>query len=444
MSTPSDQPPHRRRRTTAPIGRRAAVASLCLLAAAGPLGCSLAAGEPDPAPAPYTAAQDPAAQDTPAQDTPAPRPAAHRVDPAAVVDTLAAFERAVRTGDRRTARDLAPRGDPATAGLLAALVDNAAALRVDDFGLRYLDGPDPARADGSWTATVAVSWRFGGFDRVPARAEVAVGLVEDDGRVALTGFGGHGEISPVWLAGPVTVRRTFAALIVVAAEAGPAASYAATATSAVRVVQRMLPRWRGALVLEVPSSAAALERALGAEAGSYDQIAAVTTAADGSAASRAPVHVFVNPEVFDGLGAVGARVVLSHEATHVALGAWDSGAPLWLIEGFADYVALRDVTLPTTRTAAQIIAVVRADGPPRRLPGAEAFGAHTPRLAATYESAWLACRVLAEVAGEDALVALYRAVDRGRRLGPALSATTGLTLAGLTARWRDHLRELAK
>lgn len=38
---------------------------------------------------------------------------------------------------------------------------------------------------------------------------------------------------------------------------------------------------------------------------------------------------------------------------------------------------------------------------------------------------------------------LYRAVDRGRSVGPALAAATGLSVAGLTGRWRDYLATLA-
>jgi hypothetical protein len=134
---------------------------------------------------------------------------------------------------------------------------------------------------------------------------------------------------------------------------------------------------------------------------------------------------------------------MSHEATHVAAGAWDSKTPLWLLEGFADYVALRDSTLPVQSSASQIIADVRRDGPPRQLPDAAAFGTQTPHLGATYESAWLACRLIAQRAGEPGLVAFYRAVDRGQPIAQALPATTGLTLAGVTEAWRSTLEDLA-
>ena len=374
----------------------------------------------------------------------APTPHAPRahVDAAAATQTLTRFEHAVRDGDVAAARALAPRGDDRAADLLAGVVANARGLRVGDFTLRYVDDDGAPGADGTWTADVDATWRFRGFDTVLSSAEVRADLVDDGGRVALSGFAG-GDITPVWLSGPAQVRRTASTLVLVDGSPAEADAYAEHARAAVPVVRRVLPDWHGGLVVEVPASSQALEQALGADAGTYDQIAAVTTSADGSHGSRAAVHVFVNPEVFGGLKPTGAQVVMSHEATHVATGAWDSTTPLWLLEGFGDYVALRDSRLPVQRSASQIIAEVRRDGPPRTLPDAAAFGTQAPHLGATYESAWLACRLIAEQAGQQRLVAFYRAVDAGRPLGAALRSTTGMSLAGLTGQWRTLLRDLA-
>ncbi|GAA1768782.1 hypothetical protein GCM10009795_013820 [Nocardioides hankookensis] len=374
---------------------------------------------------------------------PAPRAARPSVEPTLATTTLAAFETAVRERDQDAARALAPAGDPAAGDTLAALVANADALDVGDFTLRYVDDDGAPTSDGAWDAAVDATWRFRGFDTVSGRAEVDVHLVDDGNRVALAGFGGGGRVSPVWLSGPVQVRRTPSTLVVVAGSSDVADDYAARAEAAVPVVRRVLPSWRRGLVVEVPASVDALEAALGAKEGDYDQIAAVTTSADGSSAPSSPVHVFVNPDVFGSLRPTGAQVVMSHETTHVATGAWDSRTPLWLLEGFADYVALRDVDLPVDRSAAQIIAAVRRSGAPRRLPDEGAFGTRTPHLGATYESAWLACREIAQETSEADLVAFYRAVDRGQPLPAALVAETGLTVAELTADWRSELQELA-
>ncbi|WP_345524274.1 hypothetical protein [Nocardioides conyzicola] len=398
--------------------------SLCLLVASGLLAWSLTRDDTYVAPAPHAARAS--------------------VEPTLAVTTLAELETAVRDGDRDAARELAP-GDDADAGdRLAALVANAQALHVVDFSLRYVDDDGAPSSDGAWSAAVDATWRFRGFDTVSARAEISAQLVDDGDRVALTGFGGDDRVSPVWLSGPVEVRRTSSTLVLVAGSAADADRYAARARAAVPVVRKVLPGWRRGLVVEVPASARALEQALGADPGDYDQIAAVTTSADGSTAPDAPVHVFANPEVFGSLRHTGAQVVMSHEATHVAAGAWDSRTPLWLLEGFADYVALRDVDLPVDRSAAQIIAAVRKSGPPRTLPDAAAFGTRTPKLGATYESAWLACRLIAQRYGEPALVAFYRAVDGGQPVGAALQAEAGVSVAQLTAQWRTLLAGLAR
>jgi hypothetical protein len=150
----------------------------------------------------------------------------------------------------------------------------------------------------------------------------------------------------------------------------------------------------------------------------------------------------VNPDVFDPLGAHGAQVVITHETAHVATDAATSTAPTWLVEGFADYVALRAQDLPLTTTAARISALVRRAGPPAHLPGQEEFRAGAPSLEARYESAWLACRLLADDGGAGALVGFYRDVDGGEQVGTALRHHFGLTLAGLTRQWLTLLSHL--
>jgi hypothetical protein len=250
-------------------------------------------------------------------------------------------------------------------------------------------------------------------------------------------------VSPLWLSGPLRVDRTRGTLVLVDGGGREARRYDAQARVAVRVVRRVLPGWRAGLVVEVPASERALERALHAAAGSYRQIAAVTTSPDGSSAARAPVHVFVNTGVFGDLRPAGAQVVLSHEATHVATGAFTSPMPLWLLEGFADYVALRDVHLPVSRSAAQVAAEVRRHGAPAALPSDAAFGRDAADLGATYESAWLAVRQVAADAGERALVRFYDEADAGTPVGRALPRATGVTVPALTDQWRRLLRQLA-
>jgi hypothetical protein len=365
-----------------------------------------------------------------------PAPSSTDVAPGLAGAALRDLEEAVASGDEEAARALAPAGDNEAGDTLAGIVANAEAADVRDFTLRFVDAEGE---DGFADAT----WRFAGFDRAPAYAEVSVGLRQEGDRVAITGFGGGDRVSPLWLSGPLEVRRSPDTLVLVDGTPTEAEEYADRAGAAVPVVRRVLPEWRRGLVVEVPASVEDLDRTLDTDEGTYDQIAAVTTAADGQLGPDAPVHVFVNPDVYGGLRDVGAQVVMSHEAAHVAAGAFTSTMPLWLLEGFADYVALRDVDLPVSRSAAQIISEVRRDGPPSGLPGPAAFGTRTPDLGATYESAWLAARLLAQDGGEGALVRFYRAVDDGTPVGAALEQTFGLSVAAFTGQWRDLLQDLA-
>jgi hypothetical protein len=380
---------------------------------------------------------------------PAPTGGAAVADPAGAARVLGELEDAVAARDPATASALGPVSDASAGELLADVVGNADALRVEEFTLRYVDAVGAVDESGGWQAAVDMTWRFAGFDRAVVHEEVLVGFQVAqggavDGTVAITGFGGGDRRSPLWLSGPLEVRRTAAALILAAGSAQEADLVAERADRAVPVVRGVLPQWSGKLVVEVPASEEGLDAALAAEPGTYTDIAAVSTSVDGTLMPGSQVHVFVNPTVYGGLDPIGGQVVMSHEATHVATGApLTSGVPLWLLEGFADYVALRDVELPIETTAGQIIAQVRRDGPPDRLPGQAEFDATSTHLGAAYESAWVACLVLADAGGQDALVELYRRVSRTGDLPGPLRKLFGLTEQELTERWRDRLRDLA-
>ena len=372
---------------------------------------------------------------------PRPTPPGRTAEPVAAAEALARLETAVRRRDAGAARDLAPAGDREARTLLGDLVRNAAALDVTAFRLRYVDEAGAVSADGAWSGVVDTSWQLAGFDDRPAETEVLVGLVAEADRVAIASLGGGDLRTPVWLADRVRVLRAPGTLVVDAA--GDGARVFRLARAALPVVRRVLPQWRGPLVVEVPATAAGLDAALAAADGQYAGVAAVTTAADGTTGEGAPVHVFVNPRVLADLGPVGAQVVMSHEATHVATVAAGSTMPLWLLEGFADYVALRDVRLPESTVAAQIARQVRRRGVPDALPGPVEFETTNTHLGAAYESAWLACEVLAEIGGEPALVVLYESVNDGGPLDAALRASFGFGERELIRRWRARLSDLA-
>ena len=371
----------------------------------------------------------------------APSASPHTDDPRPVTaaETLQRLEHGLSTSDEDAVTALGE--DETSRRLLSAVAGNAAALRLSGVGLHYLSETGEVTADGGWTATVEVSWRDSGFDRSPGRTTVAVSFGPDGATVA--GIGPYDDAMPLWLTGPLTVRRSATTLVVAADPSRKLAAYVGEAQVAVREVRDVLGD-RAKLVVEVPGSVDALNRAVGADPGTYDGIAAVTASSDGSQAPDSAVHVFLNPVVYGGLDRVAAQVVMTHEATHAATGApLVQGAPLWLLEGFADYVALHDTNLPFTRTAAQITAEVRQDGLPEELPSAPEFDSHAAHLGAVYEAAWLVCVTLADHGGQDDLVRLYDAVIDGQGLDRALDRFFGWSVADLTAAWRERLAALA-
>ena len=144
------------------------------------------------------------------------------------------------------------------------------------------------------------------------------------------------------------------------------------------------------------------------------------------------------------MDARAAQVVISHEATHLLTGAVGSDIETWVAEGFADFVALHDDDAPLSVSAGQMLRKVKDDGAPKALPSAERLRRVEHGLGAVYESAWLVFRMLGEQHSDDGIVRFY--VDVG---GAARTSTTpcdgrsALSVAELTAQWRDYLTKSA-
>ncbi|NUS49902.1 MAG: hypothetical protein HOQ22_02535, partial [Nocardioidaceae bacterium] len=297
--------------------------------------------------------------------------------------------------------------------------------------------------DRGWVGDVRLGWRLRGWDRHDSHLETTMTFVQTArGARFVSARDDFGQPAPLWLLARVHVRQGPRALVLTAGDVAPA-PYVGVADQAVVDVRKVLPRWRGRLVVEVPGDADQLGRVLDQAPDSYRGIAAVTTTVDGSQTAGSPTHIFLNRPVYDPLGPRGSQIVMSHEATHVATGAARSQMPTWLLEGFADFVALDHVDLPVSVTASQILAQVRKDGPPATLPGADDFNPRNQALGASYEAAWLACRLLGQRYGEQRLIAFYRAADRtGSTAGPFRSVL-GTSEQAFTRQWRSYLRQLA-
>ncbi|MFL6061435.1 MAG: hypothetical protein ACJ72E_09405 [Marmoricola sp.] len=363
---------------------------------------------------------------------------------AAATRTVERLESALRAHDGTAASALGLGAEKTLLGDAAANVDR---LGLADLSLRFVDdrsavAPNDSSATGAWKGTVEVAYRISGWDSATTTDETTFVFAPGAGGQLVTSIGDDDGRTPLWLTGTVTPLAAGRTLVLT--RTGDGARYSRLAQRAVRDVGLVLPRWHGRLVIEVPASQDELDHALGADQQQYADIAAVTASVDGSLVPTAPVHVFLNPQVFDALGPRGAQVVISHESTHVATRATFATMPTWLLEGFADYVALDHAGIPVAVAASQILAGIRRHGPPDHLPTADELAPTAAGLGATYEEAWLATRYVAVLYGEAKLVAFYFVVSGGENLDTAFGRVLGTTQAAFVKSWSADARRLAR
>ena len=283
----------------------------------------------------------------------------------------------------------------------------------------------------SFGADVRLRYRLLGDTRDVER-RYDVGLARRGAVWALTDVRRTSREADPWELAAVTVvtgRRSVVVGIGRAA-AGPALRRVAADAddAAARVDTVWGKQWRRTVVVFVPSDLADMAGALGRpHSNGLERVAAVTNgelaadrAADGGAADR----VVLNPTAFARLSPLGRRVVLTHELTHVATRATvKMTSPLWVEEGFADYVAYSGTGLAPGVIAADALAAVRAGTAEEHLPTADAFDPDRGPIGPAYADAWLVFDLMAR---DGALRPLefYRA---SAGLQPAATGGTGGT-----------------
>ncbi|MEW1995640.1 hypothetical protein ACFWFH_26235 [Streptomyces coelicoflavus] len=362
--------------------------------------------------------------------------------------------------------------DPARADVQRVLDRRAAAVLAHDAAAYARTGTGTGFGNLSAIPLAAWSYRVRGVDRTGDRATADVELryrVEgyDRGAVATgrtvrlsrDGTGGRWSVDSdrpaeksgqqPWDQGAVEVLRgTHSLVLGVGQSTGALRRFADLADRAVPAVADAWDGdWARRVVVVVPRSLEGMAGLLGSPASSYRGIAAVTTGETGGREHAPADRIIVNPDAYGLLGDLGRQVVLTHEATHVATRAdTTSATPLWLSEGYADWVGYRDSGRPADRSAPELAAAVAGGEVPARLPTDEDFGftADAEELARAYEGGWLACRMIAEQWGEDRLNAFYRSVgahdERAGAVEDALHDVLGTTPEDFTARWRKYLR----
>ncbi|PBC81954.1 MULTISPECIES: hypothetical protein [unclassified Streptomyces] len=296
--------------------------------------------------------------------------------------------------------------------------------------------------DARLAAKVQLRYRFRGYDTSPVHAVQYLTLTRRDGRWLISSdtdgaAAGKSGTRQLWDQGPVRLVRGRYSLVL-----GDAAHLARLKDLAHRV-DRAVPavsavwkgKWSRKVVVEAPDSVERMAQLMGSDdASGYAGIAAVTTGEAGVSTPAPADRVIVNPEAYEELNDLGRTVVLTHETTHVATRtATTTATPLWLSEGFADWVAYRGSHRKPAATAPELTRAVARGTVPARLPTDADFGfkAGADRLAKAYEGSWLACRMIAGKWGEDRLVAFYRAAGQSA-LGVS-SGSAGAPMEAATA-----------
>ncbi|WP_330350050.1 hypothetical protein [Streptomyces sp. NBC_00582] len=309
------------------------------------------------------------------------------------------------------------------------------------------------RGDGeALTADAELSYRIRGYDSAPVTVGRTLRLARDaGGRWGVTSEGpARKAAEQLWDQGAVTVVRGEHSLVLGAGQtAARLRSFADLADDAVPSVSAAWGTdWAGHVVVLVPRALDGMAALLGSPAASYRGIAAVTTGETGGGARTPADRVVVNPDAYALLGGVGRQVVLTHETTHVATRAHTGAAtPLWLSEGYADWVGYRDTGRTPRQVAPELRSAVAGGRLPAALPTDADFGfsGDPARLARAYEGGWLACRMIAERWGEVKLDAFYRAVgahqERAGAVEGALRSVLGVSLPQFTADWRTYVRD---
>ncbi|MFI5811756.1 hypothetical protein ACIA7S_12385 [Streptomyces sp. NPDC051643] len=309
---------------------------------------------------------------------------------------------------------------------------------------------DLRRSGDRATADAELRYRVEGYDRAPVTVARTLRLVHDDGRWRVASDAPAKKAGQqLWEQGAVTAVRGAHSLVLGVGQSGERLrAYAALADRAVPAVSEAWGTdWAGHVVVLVPKSLEGMAGLLGASASGYRGIAAVTTGEAGGSAKAPADRIIVNPEAYGVLGDLGKQVVLTHETTHVATRAHTTAAtPLWLSEGYADWVGYRGSGRTAAQVAPELQRAVLDGHPPAALPADGDFGftGDAARLARAYEGGWMACRLIADRWGEVRLNDFYRAVgDHGKRAGAvegALRDVLGTTPEKFTGQWRTYLR----
>lgn len=304
---------------------------------------------------------------------------------------------------------------------------------------------------------ITLTYALRDADTAPTRHDLFWTFVRRGGRVVAAGDDGLAAVGGTswrgpWDFGPLLVARGRTSLVLGHSDPAALTSVAATVDAAVPAVSAVWgTRWTRFVAVIVPGSPDELSSAVGegTQVTSTVAAAAVSDTTDPVTGVVLGPRLIVNPDALRRLTAVGRRIVIRHEVTHIAAGR-DTAAstPRWLVEGFAEYVANLGTGQPIKVAAAELHADVAAGRVPDRLPADGAFDAARTSPQA-YQQAWLACELIAEKVGAGGLVRFYRLVGAEPTapdvaIAAALRSVLHESPGRFSAQWRAYLARVLR
>jgi hypothetical protein len=267
-------------------------------------------------------------------------------------------------------------------------------------------------ADQAIQAQVQASYRFKGQDASPvlARDSYTFVLTRSVWRIA-----GPGDASQrrrddheIWDSGPVRTARSSRTLIV--HHPGDEVLADRLLRVADRAYAQVGAAWKGPwerkAVILVPQDQEEAEELVGAR--DLGRVAAVASSSVESGASERVLgnRIVVNTDNVERYSDLNLQVLITHEMTHVATRTLGDGVPLLLVEGFADWAALKPLGYPFAVTRPNLARRVRAGGFDGHLPGDGEFRGGDAAVA--YDEGSAFCLWVADTYGAAKLRALYR------------------------------------
>jgi hypothetical protein len=266
-------------------------------------------------------------------------------------------------------------------------------------------------ADQAYVGQVQARYRFQHQDASPVLARYTYTFVKLGAGWRIAGPGRAGrdrDDVEIWDGGPVRTVRSARTLIVLhPGQEGLARRLLRVADRAyAQVGAAWTGRWERKAVILVPRDQHEAERLVGAR--DLSRVAAVASSSVDSAAADRVLgnRIVVNPTNVARYADLDLQVLVTHEMTHVATRTLGEGVPLLLVEGFADYTALKPVPYGFSITRQKLYLRIRAGRFDGRLPDDQAFRGSDAQVA--YDEGSAFCLWVARTYGAGKLQALYR------------------------------------